>query len=409
MRQIVLAALLSLLAWPALAQLPGGSELQIDRTPVIGGSTPNCLYITSTNKVGQQACGAGTAADVTVGTTTITGGTASGVLWKNSGVLAAGPTTTDGTGNIAIPSAATIAWNADTIIGRSAAAAFRHGAADAAVPVAQTMGVQNVVGGTNNTAGAVWTFQGSRSTGDQTGGSILFQTSQAGSSGTSQNPLTTILTIAGNGNVTVANSLSVGTAGILRFGNRGSISSPADSILLLRDFASSNFDRLQFGGTTASFPSLQRSGAGLIFQLADNSANTSFTATTATWSNVASDAATTTATLCRDTSSGLMRLGSGTLGICLGTSSARFKHDIIDEVGGVERISALRPVSYKYNGGNERALYGFVAEEVAVAMPELVSRDMDGKPNSVDMLGMIPFLVNSIKELRAEIVELRQK
>lgn len=40
------------------------------------------------------------ASSIIVGTTTISGGTANGILWKNAGVLAAGPALTDSTGNI---------------------------------------------------------------------------------------------------------------------------------------------------------------------------------------------------------------------------------------------------------------------------------------------------------------------
>jgi len=76
---------------------------------------------------------------------------------------------------------------ADTFLTRSAAATIQFGAADAAAPVAQTLQVQSVVGGTSDTAGAAFTIQGSRGTGTGAGGSIIFKTAPAGSSGTSQN------------------------------------------------------------------------------------------------------------------------------------------------------------------------------------------------------------------------------
>jgi hypothetical protein len=52
-----------------------------------------------------------------------------------------------------------------------------------------------------------------------------------------------------------------------------SIGSPADAIVVLRDHAGTSFNRLSFGGTTASFPAWQRSGAEFIARLADDSAN----------------------------------------------------------------------------------------------------------------------------------------
>lgn len=84
----------------------------------------------------------------------------------------------------------------DLILSRRGAANLRLGAADAAAPVAQTLSVQSVVAGTSNTAGANLTITGSQGTGTGAGGSIIFQVaSAAGSTGTSQNALTTALTL----------------------------------------------------------------------------------------------------------------------------------------------------------------------------------------------------------------------
>ena len=52
------------------------------------------------------------------------------------------------------------------------------------------------------------------------------------------------------------------------------IKSPSDGIVTLLNAAETDFTRLQFGGTTASFPALKRSGAGLLAVLADDSAYT---------------------------------------------------------------------------------------------------------------------------------------
>ncbi len=54
--------------------------------------------------------------------------------------------------------------SADVILRRAAAANIAFGAADAASPVAQTLSVQNVVGGTSNTAGSTTTVRGSLGT-----------------------------------------------------------------------------------------------------------------------------------------------------------------------------------------------------------------------------------------------------
>jgi len=100
-----------------------------------------------------------------------------------------------GFANTSSPSGATL----DITLRRAAAANLAFGAADAAAPVAQTLSVQNVVAGTSNTAGANWTFAGSRGTGTGAGGAIIWQIAPAGSSGTSQNALVETMRLDGNG------------------------------------------------------------------------------------------------------------------------------------------------------------------------------------------------------------------
>lgn len=120
-----------------------------------------------------------------------------------------------------------------------------------------------------------------------------------------------------------------------------------------------------------------------------------------------SDATHTDNTVCADTGTGLLYKGSGAVGICLGTSSVRFKHDIFPLRPGLAQIVALQPVSYRYNKGygddGARMLYGFTAEQVAEVMPELVGRDITGQPNSVDWAGLVPVLVQAIQELKRQV------
>jgi hypothetical protein len=97
----------------------------------------------------------------------------------------------------------------DLYLRRAGAANLAHGATDAAAPVAQTISVQNVVAGTSNTAGADWTFAASRGTGTGAGGSIIFQTAPAGSTGTSQNALTNAFTINSSGQILAGSDGSI--------------------------------------------------------------------------------------------------------------------------------------------------------------------------------------------------------
>lgn len=151
-------------------------------------------------------------------------------------------------------------------------------------------------------------------------------------------------------------------------------------------------------GTASGVIKLQTGGLG--------TANDQVTITSAgavLMPNLGTDAAQTDSSLCWKTSDGTLLRGTGTLGICLGTSSERFKHGIEELTDGLNRILALTPVSYIYNSSKEeKRLYGFTAERTAREMPEVVSMNEEGQPNSVDMVGMLPFLVNAVKELWAQ-------
>jgi hypothetical protein len=138
----------------------------------------------------------------------------------------------------------------DTFLTRKAAANLRFGAADAAAPLAQTLSVQSVVGGTSNTAGAAFTITGSQGTGSGAGGSIIFQVAPANTGGGAgiQNVLAPALTIASDKTATFAggtvfqglyNQIGTGALGsIINFGTGGvELMCSANDTLRLRNLA----------------------------------------------------------------------------------------------------------------------------------------------------------------------------
>lgn len=124
----------------------------------------------------------------------------------------------------------------------------------------------------------------------------------------------------------------------------------------------------------------------------------------------AADTATTDNTLCVSTT-GVILKGSGASGVCLGTSSARYKRDIVAMGAGLSEIVRLNPRNFFYRKGfgddGARLQYGFIAEDVVKVLPGVTALDKDGKPNSVDMVAMIPVLVNAIKQLESDNDNLR--
>ena len=72
------------------------------------------------------------------------------------------------------------------------------------------------------------------------------------------------------GFVTSANSVTIAAGGEFRVSGRSRLSSAADGVFRLSNNGLTDFDRLQFGGTTSSFPALKRSAATLQVRLADD-------------------------------------------------------------------------------------------------------------------------------------------
>lgn len=131
------------------------------------------------------------------------------------------------------------------------------------------------------------------------------------------------------------------------------------------------------------------------------------------FSGLGSDATHTDNSVCVDSSNGTLYKGSGTLGVCLGTSSLRYKTGVVPLTVGLPEIMALRSVNFRYKKGygddGARTQYGFIAEEVANTLPGLVGMDSNGRPNTVDMLGIIPVMVGAIQQLQRDMESIRGK
>jgi len=74
--------------------------------------------------------------------------------------------------------------------------------------------------------------------------------------------------------------LELASASSLSWASRSKINSASDGVIKLSNNGETDFTRLQFGGTTSSFPALVRSGVSLIAMRADGGSNTSFGAAT---------------------------------------------------------------------------------------------------------------------------------
>ncbi len=96
----------------------------------------------------------------------------------------------------------------------------------------------------------------------------------------------------------------------------------------------------------------------------------------------------------------------------LGTvsSSQRFKENIQDMDTKSNPIMKLRPVVFNWKKDEKKSLqFGFIAEEVAEKMPELVVYDEEGKPFTIRYHDMPAMLLNEMQKLHKEINHLKKE
>ena len=86
-------------------------------------------------------------------------------------------------------------------------------------------------------------------------------------------------------------------------------------------------------------------------------------------------------------------------------SDGRYKEQIEDLVHGLDAVTALRPVSFRWIDHPDEGLhYGLIAQEVRQVLPDIVSGDeADGAMLGVNYGELVPVLVQAVQEQQAEI------
>jgi hypothetical protein len=135
-------------------------------------------------------------------------------------------------------------------------------------------------------------------------GNVLEVQNNAGAnvlSVTATGALTSAVSILAGGNV------NAGATQDLGWSARSTMTSPSSGVIALYNNAQNDFSRLQWGGTTSSFPSIKRNGTALVIRLADDSANAAIQAS----SYISNDGTTgVTVTTCTGFKNGLCISGT---------------------------------------------------------------------------------------------------
>jgi len=95
-------------------------------------------------------------------------------------------------------------------------------------------------------------------------------------------------------------------------------------------------------------------------------------------------------------------------------SDYRLKENVVEMTGALNRVSELKPSRYNFISHPEEQVDGFMAHELQEVVPQAVSgqkdeMNEDGTPKyqGVDHSQIVPLLVGAIKELKAEIEQLK--
>lgn len=89
------------------------------------------------------------------------------------------------------------------------------------------------------------------------------------------------------------------------------------------------------------------------------------------------------------------------------TSSITLKENINPITDALDKILSLNGYIYDRKDGTRKNEAGLIAEEVDSVIPNIVSKNSQGQPESIAYQRLVAYLVESIKELKAEIERLK--
>lgn len=196
----------------------------------------------------------------------------------------------------------------------------------------------------------------------------------------------------------------------------------AQSDLRFADADSSNFIAIQAPTTvsanyTLTLPAAVASSSGFAL-VSDTSGVLSWAAAGAALTDNNSDSNTNYLTFTTSTSGNLTAArvatttrpltyqpSTGTLSATIFTESSSIvlKENLSPIENALEKITSIQGYVYDRKDGSKKQEPGLIAEYVNEIIPELVSKDKDGNPESIAYQRLVAYLVESIKELKIQL------
>jgi len=89
------------------------------------------------------------------------------------------------------------------------------------------------------------------------------------------------------------------------------------------------------------------------------------------------------------------------------SSSIALKENVAPIENALDSIMQLVGVTYDRRDGSKKEEAGLIAEEVNKILPNLVTKDQDGRPDAIHYTKLTAYLIEAVKSLKAEINSLK--
>jgi hypothetical protein len=119
--------------------------------------------------------------------------------------------------------------------------------------------------------------------------------------------------------------------------------------------------------------------------------------------------AVTSVMLSMSPSTGIVTIGALSAGSITETSSITYKENVNPIMQALDAIVQLTGVTYDRKDGSSANEAGLIAEEVNEVLPNIVTKNEEGKPEGIQYTKLTAYLIECIKELKSEIDMLKGK
>lgn len=90
------------------------------------------------------------------------------------------------------------------------------------------------------------------------------------------------------------------------------------------------------------------------------------------------------------------------------TSSIALKENLNPITDALDKVLSLKAFTYDRKNGSSTNEAGLIAEEVNKILPNIVEKDINGNPASIQYTRLVAYLIESVKELKAELDSIKR-